>query len=304
LELHLQEKHRQVVEGEMFHSEVQLKVAGLLGMAMRVNKVRRWKCPFGYCPSQFDHYSEVVEHILKTTIHDENERFLFDQLGGFWAAILGYWIKRKQWPRVSDLFCRDAARVTAELIPLTKEEADQLWKSSDIRVTERELGQRRFMPGSPLEDLIQFLRRRASTQTSTETSDVERRGRHRDQSDEEVSEQDETEADTEVEELKKEIPSEESCQDSSREDSKERREYKNGAQRSSDQCHNHNHNHDHNRNGNHKHKHGHQKKEKEKQKRNQTQNTKKFEETKKKNIKKKRKHSKSETMSTRGSWSE
>jgi hypothetical protein len=61
------------------------------------------------------------------------------------------------------------------------------------------------MARSPLEDLVHFLRRRASAQASTETSDVERSGRHRDVSDEEVDERDEAETDTEVEETRRKV---------------------------------------------------------------------------------------------------
>jgi hypothetical protein len=61
------------------------------------------------------------------------------------------------------------------------------------------------MAGSLLEDLLHFLRRRASAQASTETSDVERSGRHRDLSDEEVDERDEAETDTEVEETRRKV---------------------------------------------------------------------------------------------------
>jgi hypothetical protein len=48
---------------EGYHSETQVALAGLLGIALKVQKKKRWKCPFGYCPSDFDTYSEVANQI-------------------------------------------------------------------------------------------------------------------------------------------------------------------------------------------------------------------------------------------------
>jgi hypothetical protein len=52
LEEHLQERHRIIFEEGAFHSEVQLQLLGLLGLGMRVNKRKRWTCPFGYCTEE------------------------------------------------------------------------------------------------------------------------------------------------------------------------------------------------------------------------------------------------------------
>jgi tubulin beta len=64
LELHLDEVHPTIAQTGGYHSEIQLALTCLLGMEMRVEKMKRWKCPFGYCSAEFDNYKEVAGHVL------------------------------------------------------------------------------------------------------------------------------------------------------------------------------------------------------------------------------------------------
>jgi hypothetical protein len=48
-----------------------------------------------------------------------------------------------------------------------------MWRSRDRLLPERELGGMRFLPGSPLEELLYLLRRRASAPSSVEVSEQE-----------------------------------------------------------------------------------------------------------------------------------
>jgi hypothetical protein len=88
LESHLEEVHPPIAQLNCFHSEVQLAMAGLLGVLPKTNKVKRWKCPFSYCVAEFDKYSEIADHILNQRAHKKFEQYLYTQLGGFWASIL------------------------------------------------------------------------------------------------------------------------------------------------------------------------------------------------------------------------
>jgi hypothetical protein len=176
-----------------------------LGIALKVQKRKRWKCPFGYCPSDFDTYSEVADHVLNTEFHRHHERFLCNEVGGFWAPIICYLNEKHTWPTIKDIFYADEAKAQIEVIPLQKEAADRLWKTSYHKHTEADIGHIRILQGLPWEDAIHFMKRITSTQTSTETSDVERQTQHRDESDEEVGDQEETEADTEVGEKRREV---------------------------------------------------------------------------------------------------
>jgi hypothetical protein len=45
LESHLEHDHSPIAQLNCFHSEVQLAMAGLLGVLPKTNKVKRWKCP-------------------------------------------------------------------------------------------------------------------------------------------------------------------------------------------------------------------------------------------------------------------
>jgi hypothetical protein len=201
---HLAEDHPLVLQREGFHAETQLALAGLLGIALKVQKTKRWKCPFGYCTSDFDTYSEVADHILNTKFYRHNERFLYHELSGFWAPIISYLNEKHTWSTIKDIFYTDEAKTRIEVIPLQKEAADRLWKTAYHKNTEADIGHISILQRSPWEDAIHFMKT-AGTQTSTETSDVERQTRHRDESDEEVGDREETEADTEVEEKRREV---------------------------------------------------------------------------------------------------
>jgi hypothetical protein len=169
-----------------YHSEVQLGLAGLLGVMLKVNKSKRWKCPFGYCVAEFDRYSEIADHVLNTRAHKEYERYLDTEVGGFWAPILGYLNAPNEWPTAHQIFQKDGIDSRIEVIPMRLETAIRTWRTGDSRHTAENLGDFRVMPGSPMEDVLHYLRRRASAPTSADTSDVERLQRHRDNSDEEV----------------------------------------------------------------------------------------------------------------------
>jgi hypothetical protein len=84
----LAEDHPLVFQTEGYHSETQLALTGLLGIALKVKKWKKWKFPFGYCPSDFETYPEVANHVLNTEFHHLYERFLYSEVGGFWAPII------------------------------------------------------------------------------------------------------------------------------------------------------------------------------------------------------------------------
>jgi hypothetical protein len=63
---------------------------------------------------------------------------------------------------------REQAEV--QVIPANSDRATQVWKASGRMLTDRQLGDMRLMPDSPLEGLLQILRGRASASPSRETS--------------------------------------------------------------------------------------------------------------------------------------
>jgi hypothetical protein len=159
---------------EGYHSENQLAMAGLLAVAVRVRKRKRWKCPFGYCPSEFDTYSEVAGHILNAEFHRHHERFLHNEVGGLWASIICSLNEKQAWPTAQDIFQGDKAKAQIEVMPMTREMANKIWRTSYTKYTAEDIGHVRAMPRSPMEEVIHFLRRGASALTSADTSDVER----------------------------------------------------------------------------------------------------------------------------------
>jgi hypothetical protein len=71
-----------------------------LGIPLKVKKRKRWKCPFGYCPSDFDTYSEVADQVLNTEFHHHHERFLYNEVGGFGVPIICYLNEKHTWPTI------------------------------------------------------------------------------------------------------------------------------------------------------------------------------------------------------------
>jgi hypothetical protein len=98
------------------------------------------------------------------------------------------------------MFLADEAEAEIELMPLPEELADQPWRTSRHKYIAAEIGHSRVLQGSSREDVLLFLRRRVSAQTSAETSDMEGRKGRQDEFDEEVGDKEETKADPEVQE--------------------------------------------------------------------------------------------------------
>jgi hypothetical protein len=180
-------------------------MAGLLGLLPKPNKMKRRKCPFGYCVAEFDKYSEIADHVLNQRAHKEFEQYLYTRVGGFWASILAHLNETGNWPTVHEIFYADETKSISDVLPMTEEDADRTWRTNCNKHNAEDIGDYCLLPGSPLEDILQLLRRRASAPTSADTSDVERLQKHRDNSDGEVGDREETEVDSEVEEMRRQI---------------------------------------------------------------------------------------------------
>lgn len=168
MEQHLAIRHSYTYYGGLYYSQVQLQIAGLLGMGVRVTKQRKWKCPFGYCPREFDNYAEVGRHV--NLEHERFETTLYSRVGGFWASLLRCFMSSGRWPTVLEIFTSDQERVRIDMAPLPRMTADILWKQGERRLTHEQLVDTRVLPGTPLEPLLRRFRRDASAQSSRETS--------------------------------------------------------------------------------------------------------------------------------------
>jgi hypothetical protein len=169
MEEHLRVDHPIVYGRNAFYPEIQLQLAGLLGVGLEVEKRHDWGCPFGNCNAGFNRYAEIADHVLKC--HPPRESFLFGCIGGFWAPILYHLHVNGSWPNVADIFGETAsARIT--LIPLSHEEADASWRSRVEVISPEVYGYIRSAGESPLDDLLEGLRKRASVPHSVESSDT------------------------------------------------------------------------------------------------------------------------------------
>jgi hypothetical protein len=156
-ESHLAENHPLVFQTEGYHSETQLALVRLLRIALKIKKQKRWKCPFGYRPSDFDTYSEVAGHVLNTDFHRHYERFFYSEVSGFWAPIIYFLNENRIWSTIKDMFLADKVEAEIELLPPRKEIADQRWKTSRHKYAAADIGHIRVLKGSPLKDILYFL---------------------------------------------------------------------------------------------------------------------------------------------------
>jgi hypothetical protein len=102
--------------------------------------------------------------------HEGCEKFLYNQVGGFWAPVLCHYNQRRCWPVVADMLEDDPEQAELRVIPADSDRATQVWKVCGQMLTERVLGDMRLMPDSPLEGLLQILREQASAGPSRQTS--------------------------------------------------------------------------------------------------------------------------------------
>jgi prepilin-type processing-associated H-X9-DG protein len=147
LESHMEDEHLSIVRMDGYHSEVQLGLAGLLGVTLRVNKRKRWKSPFGYCAANFDRYSAVADHVLNTRAHMNYEKYFYTEVGGFWAPIFAHLNSKREWPTVHQIFHNDQAEAQIEVIPMTREIANETWRTSCKKHTAEDIGHIRLMQG-------------------------------------------------------------------------------------------------------------------------------------------------------------
>jgi hypothetical protein len=102
--------------------------------------------------------------------HSGCEKFLYNQIGGFWAPVLCHYNQHGSWPIVAEMFNDNLEQAELRVLPADSDRATQVWKSSGQMLTDRRLGDMRLMPDSPLEWILQTLRGRASAGPSRKTS--------------------------------------------------------------------------------------------------------------------------------------
>jgi hypothetical protein len=94
------------------------------------------------------------------------------------ASILAHLNETGNWPTVHEIFYEDGTKSISDVLPMTEEAADSTWRTNCNKHNADDIGDYRLLPGSPMEDVLQFMRRRASAPTSADTSDVERLQKH------------------------------------------------------------------------------------------------------------------------------
>jgi hypothetical protein len=156
MEQHLGIKHSHLYWNGLYYSQVQLQIAGLLGINVKVTKRNKWKCPFGFCSREFENYAEIGEHIQNE--HQEYEQTIYSKVGGFWSSLLRCFHVSGKWPTVLEIFTSDKEQVQIEMSPMARFGADIIWKQGQYRLTYKELADTRVLPGTPLESLLRRFR--------------------------------------------------------------------------------------------------------------------------------------------------
>jgi hypothetical protein len=168
MEAHLAQFHPEVHQVGLYHTEVQLQLVSLLGLGLEVRKRKAWRCPFRGCKRDFDKFIGMYNHVQDD--HSGYEKFLYNQVCGFWAPVLCHYNRCGCWPIVAEMFKDNLEQAKLRVIPANSDRATQVWKSSGRMLTDRQLGDMRLMPDLPLEGFLQILRGRASAIPSRETS--------------------------------------------------------------------------------------------------------------------------------------
>jgi hypothetical protein len=86
MEAHLVHLHPEIHQVSLYHTEVQLQLASLLGLDLEVRKRKAWRCPFGGCKRDFDKSIEMYNHVQDD--HSGYEKLLYNHVGGFWTPVL------------------------------------------------------------------------------------------------------------------------------------------------------------------------------------------------------------------------
>jgi hypothetical protein len=79
------------------------------------------------------------------------EKWLYAEVGGFWAPILAHLNSNREWPTVHQIFHNDQAESQIEVIPMTREIANETWRTRSAKHTAEDIGHIRVMPASPME---------------------------------------------------------------------------------------------------------------------------------------------------------
>jgi hypothetical protein len=188
MEEHLRVDHPMVYRRNAFYTEIQVQLAGLLGVGLQVEERRNRGCPFGNCNVGFNRHAEIADHVLKC--YPPRESFLDGCIGGFCTPILCHLHVTGSWPNAADIFAEiESARIT--LIPLSHEEADASWRSRVEVISPEVYGYIRPDGESPLEDLVRKQREQretASVPHSVEPLDIGEYMREAELTDEELIE--------------------------------------------------------------------------------------------------------------------
>jgi hypothetical protein len=146
MENHIQVRHPGVQAGGTY-SEVHSHIGSILGCAFELREPKGWKCPMEDCNKIYRDLRSVKIHVEIEHKPPVNE--LYGKVGGFWTAILSYVHNYGEWPVIQDIL-----REQGEVTQLSRVEADQLWRSNEMK---RDLPKRQIQQ-SPLEWLLIDLR--------------------------------------------------------------------------------------------------------------------------------------------------
>jgi hypothetical protein len=91
MENHLAEKHPTAYQTNASYSEIHLQLASLLGIALTGQKTKQWKCPCGYCETEFERYFMIADHVCLK--HPLSKRFFMMKLEAFEREYYAIWTR-------------------------------------------------------------------------------------------------------------------------------------------------------------------------------------------------------------------
>jgi hypothetical protein len=113
---------------------VHLQITSLLGVDLNIETVNTWKYPCENCQTTFEESLIVSDHVDHS--HQSHEKFLEMDVSGFWAAVICHLPNTGRWPRISGIFFEGEAKGKSTLIPLDRDTADRLWRTSEVMLSD------------------------------------------------------------------------------------------------------------------------------------------------------------------------
>jgi hypothetical protein len=123
-EEHLQ-THGPIYEDLLFREPLICTILGLMGIKMKLKDIPGYYCVFEDCGRHYSTIEELVSHIYND--HNELQKTLFEDFGGFWGPMLYSYHIKGYWPHIGSLLQARLPYEKITFVPLHYSEVGGYW---------------------------------------------------------------------------------------------------------------------------------------------------------------------------------